>query len=74
MVARVATLSDDTNISTSMHLTGIQFKPRSTACTTVGGVSVPLYTCSDSDTAGDTAAEVKQAQVPTPKKNSTPDI
>ncbi|KAF9471581.1 hypothetical protein BDN70DRAFT_938840 [Pholiota conissans] len=62
MVARVATLSDDTNISTSVHLTGIQFKPRSTACTTVGAVSVPLYMCRDSDAAGDTAAKVKKAQ------------
>ncbi|KAF9472935.1 hypothetical protein BDN70DRAFT_937817 [Pholiota conissans] len=76
MVARVATLSDDTNISTSVHLTGIQFKPRSTACTTVGAVSVPLYMhmCSDSAAAGDTAAEVKNTQVRTWKKKSSEDV
>ncbi|KAF9471542.1 hypothetical protein BDN70DRAFT_938870 [Pholiota conissans] len=76
MVARVATLSDDTNISTSVHLTGIQFKPRSTACTTVGAVSVPLYMhmCSDSAAAGDTAAEVKDTQVPTWKKKCGEDV
>ncbi|KAF9474051.1 hypothetical protein BDN70DRAFT_936945 [Pholiota conissans] len=63
MVARVATLSDDTNISTPLHLTGIQFKAHSTAYITSKDMSVPLYTCSDSDAAGDTEAEMKKTQV-----------
>ncbi|KAF9473149.1 hypothetical protein BDN70DRAFT_899988 [Pholiota conissans] len=62
MVARVATLSDESNAPTSGHLTGIQFRPRSTARTgTDAQVSVVLQR--SGDTTENLAIEDNQAQV-----------
>ncbi|KAF9473155.1 hypothetical protein BDN70DRAFT_966570 [Pholiota conissans] len=62
MVARVATLSDESNAPTSGHSTGIQFRPRSTARTrTDAQVSVVLR--GPEDTSGSLASEDNQAQV-----------
>ncbi|KAF9475174.1 hypothetical protein BDN70DRAFT_957832 [Pholiota conissans] len=61
MVARVATLSDENNAPTSGHLTGIQFRPRSTARTgTDAQVSVVLQ--GPGDTTENLAIEDNQAQ------------
>ncbi|KAF9475168.1 hypothetical protein BDN70DRAFT_957829 [Pholiota conissans] len=63
MVARVATLSDESNAPTSGHLTGIQFRPRSTVRTrTDAQVSVVLQ--GSGDTTKNLAIEDNQAQVP----------
>ncbi|KAF9473263.1 hypothetical protein BDN70DRAFT_937576 [Pholiota conissans] len=63
MVARIATLSDDRNPTTSMHLNGIQFRPRSTTWTGTGA-QTPVVLSTQGDAARNSAIAADQDLVP----------
>ncbi|KAF9475172.1 hypothetical protein BDN70DRAFT_898378 [Pholiota conissans] len=61
MVARVATLSDESNAPISEHLTGIQFRPQSAACTGTDA-QIPVVLQGLEDTTRSLSIEDDQAQ------------